>query len=131
MLRMTKEYNAVRQTIDDYIEGANGDMTRIKRAYHKNALINGMPIQALFDSVERNGKTQATGRLDYLDISGQAASAKVIIENWHGNQYVEYLQLLKFPVRDGRLYPRLLMDIMAYKLEKERLSWEKKQFRTL
>lgn len=97
MLRMTKEYNAVRQTIDDYIQGTNGDMTRLKRAYHKNALINGMPIQALFDSVERNGKTQATGRLDYLDISGQAASAKVIIENWHGNQYVEYLQLLKFP----------------------------------
>ncbi|WP_297863262.1 nuclear transport factor 2 family protein [uncultured Acidaminococcus sp.] len=97
MLEMTKEYNAVRRTIDDYIEGANGDMVRLKRAYHKNALINGMPIQALFDSVERNGRTNATGRLDYLDISGQAASAKVIIENWHGNQYVEYLQLLKFP----------------------------------
>lgn len=97
MLRMTKEYQLVRATIQDYIDGANGDMERLKRAYHKDAIINGMPIQALFDSVERNGKTQAEGRLDYLDIRGRAASAKVVIEDWHGNDYVEYLHLLKFP----------------------------------
>lgn len=38
-----------------------------------------------------------TSHIDFIDITGPVASTKIIIENWHGNQYVEYLQLLKFP----------------------------------
>lgn len=93
--RTGAEVAQVRETIQKYIDGANGDLKVLHEAYDERALINGSPIQALFDSVERNGHTDATARIDYLDVSGRAGMAKVIVEGWHGWDYVEYLQLLK------------------------------------
>lgn len=95
MLHKSKDMAEVRETIQKYIDGANGDLKVLKEAYHKKALINGNPIEALFRSVERYGETHATARIDYIDVSGHAGMAKVIVENWHGQDYVEYLQLLK------------------------------------
>ncbi len=95
MLQSSKEIAEVKETIQKYIDGANGDLKVLKEAYNEKALINGHPIEALFRSVQYNGKTNATARLDYLDVSGHAGVAKVIVEDWHGNDYVEYLQLLK------------------------------------
>ncbi len=77
---------------DEAVQGnraGQGDHPEIHR------LINGAPIEALFRSVEHYGETHATARIDYLDISGIAGVAKVIVEDWHGQDYVEYLQLLK------------------------------------
>lgn len=96
MLRVTQEYEAIKNTIQNYIDGANGDMELLKIAYHEDATINSQPIQNLFASVLHNGKTNAVGRIDSIDITGNVASAKVIIENWHGNNYVEYLHFLKY-----------------------------------
>lgn len=98
MGRTTKQYKEiekVKETIQKYIDGANGDLKVLKEAYNEKALINGAPIEALFRSVEHYGETHATARIDYLDISGIAGVAKVIVEDWHGQDYVEYLQLLK------------------------------------
>lgn len=95
MLNSTQEYNALMETIRKYVDGANGDLDTLREAYHQDAIINARPIVNLFNSVERNGKTNASSRLDYLDFNGHAASAKVIIEDWHGYAYVEYLHLLK------------------------------------
>lgn len=98
MGRTTKQYKEiekVKETIQKYIDGANGDLKVLKEAYNEKALINGAPIEALFRSVEHYGETHATARIDYLDISGIAGVAKVIVEDWHGRDYVEYLQLLK------------------------------------
>lgn len=95
MLKSTQEQEAVLAVIQKYVDGANGDMEVLRQAYHESAIINANPIENLFLSVERNGKTNAQARLDYLDINGHAASAKVIIEDWHGYNYVEYLHLFK------------------------------------
>ncbi|MDU8924945.1 nuclear transport factor 2 family protein [Pasteurellaceae bacterium LIM206] len=94
MLQSTRTHHDVMATIQKYVDGANGDLDVLKQAYHKAATINTHPIENLFNSVARNGKTNATARLDYLDIHGKAASAKVVIEEWHGYRYVEYLHLL-------------------------------------
>lgn len=74
-------------------------MELLKQVFLPTAIINGSPIEALYRSVERYGQTHATARIDYLDVSGHAGMAKVIVEDWHGQDYVEYLQLLK---EDGR-----------------------------
>lgn len=95
MLHESKQEAEVRETIRKYIDGANGDLKVLKEAYHEKALINGNPIEGLFRSVEYYGETHATARIDYLDISGAAAMAKVIVEDWHGQDYVEYLQLIR------------------------------------
>lgn len=95
ILQSSREMKEARETIQKYIDGANGDLKVLKEAYNEKALINGNPIEALFRSVEYYGQTQATARIDYIDISGHAGMAKVIVEDWHGEDYVEYLQLLK------------------------------------
>ena len=80
MGRTTKQYKEIEQvkeTIQKYIDGANGDLKVLKEAYNEKALINGAPIEALFRSVEHYGETHATARIDYLDISGIAGVAKV------------------------------------------------------
>lgn len=94
-LQTSREMALARETIQKYIDGANGNLKVLKEAYSEKALINGEPIEALFRSVEYYGETHATARIDYIDISGHAGMAKVIVENWHGQDYVEYLQLLK------------------------------------
>ena len=95
MLQNTKEMTEARETIQKYIDGANGYLKVLKEAYSEKALINGRPIEGLFRSVGYYGGTHATARIDYIDISGHAGMAKVIVENWHGQDYVEFLQLLK------------------------------------
>ncbi len=95
MLQNTKEMTEARETIQKYIDGANGDLKVLREAYNERALINGRPIEGLFRSVEHYGETHATARIDCIDISGHAGMAKVIVEDWHGQDYAEYLQLLK------------------------------------
>lgn len=91
----TAEHEAILATIQDYIDGANGDLSLLDKAYHPASLINGRPIKALYDSVTRAGDTEATARIDSIDRTGRAASAKVIVEGWHGYNYAEYLHLVR------------------------------------
>lgn len=93
----TEEYNEIVAVLQKYLDGTNGDVELLKEAFHKDAIINGYPIQALYDTVERNGKTHSTSRIDFLDIVGNVASAKTTIENWHGHNFIEYQHLIKGP----------------------------------
>ena len=91
----TEDYNAVIAVLQKYLDGTNGDVELLKEAFHDNAIINGRPIQALYDAVARKGQTQSTSRVDYLDIVGNVASARTVIEDWHGYNFVEYQHLVK------------------------------------
>lgn len=91
----TQEYNDVLAVLQKYLDGTNGDVELLKQAFHENAIINGRPIQALYDVVARKGQTHSTSRVDYLDIVGNAASARTVIEDWHGYNFVEYQHLMK------------------------------------
>lgn len=95
----TAEYDAVVEVLQKYLDGTNGDVELLKEAFHENAIINGRPIQALYDDVASRGVTHSTSRIDYLDIVHRAASARTVIENWHGHNFVEYQHLHKG--RDG------------------------------
>lgn len=91
----TQEYNAVIEVLQKYLDGTNGDVELLKQAFHADAIINGRPIQALYDAVTRKGQTNSTSRIDYLDIVGNVASARTVIEDWHGYDFVEYQHLIK------------------------------------
>ncbi len=91
----TEDYNEIVAVLQKYLDGTNGDVELLKEAFHEFAIINGRPIQQLYDIVERKGKTNSTSRIDYLDIMGDVASAKTTIENWHGYNFIEYQHLMK------------------------------------
>lgn len=95
MGRTTEQYKAIEKVIADYVEGSNGDVELLQTVFLPTAIINGSPIQELYHIVEERGETHATGRLVALDIVNGVASAKVIIEDWHGINFVEFFHLVK------------------------------------
>ncbi|MDU8924944.1 nuclear transport factor 2 family protein [Pasteurellaceae bacterium LIM206] len=91
----TQDYRAIEKVIKDYVDGANGDVPLLKSVFLPTALINGRPIQGLYNAVEARGKTEATYRISFIDIVGTAASIKIVVENWHGYHFVEFFHALK------------------------------------
>ncbi|MCI6084704.1 MAG: nuclear transport factor 2 family protein [Selenomonas sp.] len=96
MGRTTQQYKAIEKVIEDYVTGTNGDVDLLKeKVFLPTALINGSPIAELYEIVKERGETHSTGCIDWADIQNGVASLRVLIEDWHGQDYVEYLQLLK------------------------------------
>ena len=95
MGKTTENYKQIEKVIADYVESGNGNVELLKSVFLETAIINGSPIEELYQIVEARGETHSTGRIDMLDIQNGVASAKVIIENWHGINFVEFFHLIK------------------------------------
>jgi hypothetical protein len=94
-----KDYEEILEVLNVYVEGGNvsGEMT--KTAFHPNATVNAAPAQGLFDAIDKAGKGESVARVDILDVVGNIASARVVMENWHGQNFVDFHHLLK--INDG------------------------------
>ena len=90
-----KDYEEIRKVAQFYIDGGNGDSSIMKPAFHKNATINGEPIQTLFDGVDKAGKTSARATVDILDATNDVAAIRITMEDWHGQNFVDYHLLQK------------------------------------
>lgn len=90
-----KDYEEIMAVLNQYVEGGNvsGEMT--KKAFHSNAIVNAEPAQGLFDMIDKAGKGEATARVDILDVVGNIACARIVMENWHGHNFVDFHQLMK------------------------------------
>lgn len=100
-----KEYAGITEALGYYARGAaGGDSDLMKRAFHDSAQIYGYldgdlladPIKALYDYVEEHPPAES---LEYavrsVDRSGDAATARVEISNWHEHTYTDFFTLLK------------------------------------
>lgn len=90
-----KDYEEICKVAQLYIDGGNGDSSIMKPAFHKNATINGDPIQTLFDYVDKVGKTDSRAVVDVLDVTNDIASIRITMEDWHGQNFVDYHLLRK------------------------------------
>ena len=90
-----KEYNDIIATIGHYTEGHHEGSSMMKKAFHPNAIINGEPIQVLFDAIDNSEKLYPDARVDILSVIGGIACARVILENCGGKNYIDFLQLMK------------------------------------
>ena len=90
-----RDYEEIRKVAQMYIDGGNGDSSIMKPAFHKNATINGEPIQGLFDAVDKAGETSARAIVDVLDATGDVAAIRIVMEDWHGQNFVDYHLLRK------------------------------------
>ncbi len=92
-----KDYEEIVSVANLYLEGCKkGDSSIMKPAFHKNATINGEPIQNLFDGADSAGKADSTGRVDVLEINNDIAVIRVTMENYFGADYVDLHMLKKF-----------------------------------
>lgn len=90
-----QDYEAIRKVEQLYIDGGDGDSSIMKPAFHKNATINGEPIQTLFDTVDKLDKTSARATVDILDATNDVAAIRIVMEDWHGQNFVDYHLLQK------------------------------------
>ena len=90
-----KDYEDIRKVAQMYIDGGNGNSSIMKPAFHKNATINGEPIQTLFDGVDKAGKTDSKAIVDVLDATNDIAAIRITMEDWHGQNFVDYHLLRK------------------------------------
>ena len=90
-----KDYEEIRKVIQLYTEGGNKSSEIMKPAFHKNATINGEPIQTLFDVVDEKGKTNSKAIVDVLDVVNDVAAVRITMEDWHSANFVDFHLLKK------------------------------------
>lgn len=101
-----EEYDAIVKVLDIYCRegGVAGNVEGIKKAFHKNAVMNGSgkdgyvfgPIQNLYDLYAKvGGDANVICHVDVLDIVGNTAVARIVIKNWHGMDFVDFHELIK------------------------------------
>lgn len=98
------EETAVRATAMDYIEGtANGEIERIRRAFHETAALyavndNGglrkIPIDKYIGFFKPGQKSDRQGKIVSVDIANDAAQVKIEIVSGQW-KFTDYLLLLK------------------------------------
>ena len=99
------EYEKLVMPIEQYARGAiEGNSTFMKQGFHPSAQIHGYldgslladPIQVLYDYVDSHPPASS---LEYVissvNCEGNAALARVEIENWHNHTYTDLFTLLK------------------------------------
>ena len=90
-----QDYEEILRVVSMYTEGGNKNSSIMKPAFHEKAIMNGEPIQTLFDAVDNAGETNAKTRIDVLDVVNDIAVVRVVMEDWHGSNYVDFHQLMK------------------------------------
>jgi|TARA_Y100000310_G_scaffold304743_1_gene344195 hypothetical protein len=110
MTKRIDEIAAVEACVQLYIDGANrGDTVMLANAFHSSAHMYGnygdmeyaVPIGKFFDHVgssEPPSKTAENHRgiIQSVELTGTAAVAKVVEENYQGADFVDYFFLMKF-----------------------------------
>ncbi|MBX3707666.1 MAG: nuclear transport factor 2 family protein [Pseudomonadales bacterium] len=100
----------VRAVIQLYIDGANGDVAKLKAAFHPDARMMGhigametyIPIQGFFDMVQAQpGMAGPNYRavVRSIDISGDAGVAVLVETDYLGCDFVDYFSVARI---DGR-----------------------------
>jgi hypothetical protein len=99
------EYDAIAQTIQQYIDGGKtGRTEEMKKAFHPQATIFGYvgsdlfagPIQGLFDWNDQNGAaTDLQGRITSIDVVESVATVRLELDNWGVHRFTDMFTLLK------------------------------------
>ena len=99
-----EEKKAIAQTLRYYIDGGtNSDAAMLRKAFHPTARLQGirggkyaeLPIDQYVTRVTKSGKKSTRkGRIVAINLMGNAAQAKVVID-YAKFRFVDYMQLLK------------------------------------
>ena len=100
------DLEAVRAVIQLYIDGSNGDVGKLKQAFHPDARMMGhigpmetyIPITGFFEMVERQpGMAGPNYKADIrmIDVVGDAGVAVLVETDYLGCNFVDYFSVAK------------------------------------
>ena len=106
---MIQEYQVIKDVVMNYVNGcAQGDVELTKKAFHSGAVMYGYlngslfagSIDALYGAIAQFGADENTkAEVDIMEVTGTAATVRVVLENWHGLSFTDFHSLLKI---DGK-----------------------------
>lgn len=106
---MIQEYKEIKEVVKQYVDGcATGDVELAKKAFHKDAVMFGYlngalcagSIEALYAAIAQLGGDPATkAEIDVTELTGTAATVRVVLENWHSLCFTDFHSLVKI---DGK-----------------------------
>lgn len=90
-----KNYEEIMEVIRQYLNGGNNGSKYMEKAFHPNAIVNGESLASFFKTIDESGPTNSLARVDILDVVNDIACARVVLEDWHGINFIDFHQLLK------------------------------------
>ncbi len=108
IIKRLDEIEAVKAVMQLYIEGADGDVDKLNRAFHPDARMFGhvgdtrrdMPITQFIEGVGKAG-SKLTGpkyraEMQNITVTGLAAVVTLVEQDYRGCEFVNYFTLAKF-----------------------------------
>lgn len=106
---MVKDYQEIKEVVMRYVDGcAKGDVELAKTAFHKDAIMYGYlngnlcagSIETLYGAIgQLGGDTATKSEVDIIEVTGTAATVRVVLEDWHGMGFTDFHSLVKM---DGK-----------------------------
>jgi len=104
MADLLQDLDEVRALIQLYIDGANGDVTKLKKAFHPDARMFGhvgpmdtyIPISGFFDMVQAQpglAGPRYKAFVRSIDLSGDAGVAVLVETDYLGCDFVDYFSV--------------------------------------
>ncbi len=110
MAAETTDFDEIRALVQLYIDGANGDVAKLKQAFHVDAHMMGhigamdtyVPIGEFYKMVEAQpgmAGPKYTAAIRTIDVSGDAGMAVLVETDYLGCDFVDYFSVGRI---DGR-----------------------------
>ena len=102
-----EDLKAIREIIQLYIDGSNGDVEKLNRAFHPNARmfdrIGGTPYKSgpIADFISWVGKNPGNAGPNYeaviraIDVEGEAGVAILVETDYMGHDFVDYFSVAR------------------------------------
>ena len=90
-----KDYEEIHAVVKQYTDGLNVSGEMASKAFHANASINAEPIQTLYELIDKSGPAKSVAKIDILDTGDKIACVRVVMEGWHGYNFLDFLLLMK------------------------------------
>jgi hypothetical protein len=107
MAQRIDDYDAITKVVQLYIDGAGGDVAKLRQAFHPDARMYGhvgdvqhaIPITGFFDMVA-NSKSSLAGprykaRIVSIDVVGDAGIAVLAEEDYFGCDFVDFFSVAR------------------------------------
>lgn len=105
LITIETEQDAIRQTIQKYIDGGkSGKSDDMRPAFHEGATMYGYigdellggPVEHLFEWNDKNGPARdLESRITGIDVAGTIATVRIELDNWTGHKFTDMFTLLK------------------------------------
>ncbi|HLR68378.1 MAG TPA: nuclear transport factor 2 family protein [Virgibacillus sp.] len=93
-------YKEIEEVMEKYLVGGNTSSDELRKVFHPDAVVNGGSLEdflkVIDEGIEKNGQPTSKGQVDILDVVDNIATVRITLENYHGEDFIDFHHLYKF-----------------------------------